>query len=457
MKLFGKIFLWFLAATALMWGVIIFVTRTFQTEPMFSRWQRSARNQLLFYGGTTEQVSAIGDKAQLHQLLARLEDNTAIKEVKLVTQSGEILYGTSEDVGDFSELSSRAAVSGGPEIDVSRTDSALGVERVKLSDGRSAMLAVRWEPPRAPSLFFDSWLGYLRLIGLFLTGIILCAGLAIYLTGPIRRLREATQKLAAGDLQTRVPRGTIRRRDELADLARDFDVMAERIESLVTSQRRLASDVSHELRSPLARLNVALEIAKQKSNPETAPILDRIETESTRLNDMISRLLTLSKLESGAEAIEWRPIDLDELVKDVVADADFEARARGRFVKISSAAACTVMGSESLLRSAVENVLRNAVRYTPEQTVVNVSLAADNGHATLQIADHGGGVPEKELANLFKPFYRVGEARERSTGGTGLGLAIAERAVTAHKGTIAAKNSNGGLAIEIKLDTVKPD
>src|SRR5204863_836395 len=131
--------------------------------------------------------------------------------------------------------------------------------------------------------------------GLFLTAIVLCYALALYLTAPISKLREATQKLAAGDLQTRVASRVVRRRDELADLARDFDEMAERIESLITSQQRLARDISHELRSPLARLNVALEIAKQKGGGVSEPLLDRIETESTRLNDMISRLLTLSR------------------------------------------------------------------------------------------------------------------------------------------------------------------
>src|SRR4029077_19933163 len=133
--------------------------------------------------------------------------------------------------------------------------------------------------------------------------------LALYLTAPISKLREATQKLAGGDLQTRVASRVVRRRDELADLARDFDEMAERIESLITSQQRLSRDVSHELRSPLARLNVALEIAKQKANPETQPVLDRIETESQRLNDMIGRLLTIARLESGAEEIEHANVD----------------------------------------------------------------------------------------------------------------------------------------------------
>lgn len=454
MKLFVKIFLWFLAATALMFGVIIFVTRTFQTEPMFSRWQRSARNQLVFYGGSAEQVDALGGKSALDAYLARLEDNTAIKEVKLVKADGSVVYGSTDDVGDFAALSAKAREIGGAEIDVSQAEFALGVMPVRLTDGSPAVLAIRWDPPRAASLFFDSWLGYLRLIGLLLTGLVVCYALALYLSAPIRKLREATQKLAAGDLRARVPARVIRRRDELADLARDFDEMAERIESLITSQQRLARDVSHELRSPLARLNVALEIAKQKATPEMQPILERIETESTRLNDMISRLLTLAKLESGADDFEREPIELAELVKDVAADADFEAQAKDRFVEVSSAEQCTIVGSESLLRSAIENVLRNAVRYTAERTVVDVSLAANNGHAVLKVADHGGGVPADELSNLFRPFYRIGEARERRTGGTGLGLAIAERAVKAHKGTITATNSNGGLLIEIRLDTV---
>ena len=455
MKLFGKIFLWFLAATALMFGVIIFVTRTFQTEPMFSRWQRSTRNQLVFYGGSAEQVYSLGGKQALDRYLSRLEDNATIKEVKLIANDGTAIYGSADDFDDFSALAASAQVNGGPEIDVGRSDVALGVMPVRFADGRAGVLAIRWDPPRGTSLFFDSWLGYLRLIGLLLTGVVVCYALALYLTAPIRKLREATQKFAAGDLHTRVATRAVRRRDELADLARDFDVMAERIESLVTSQQRLARDVSHELRSPLARLNVALEIAKQKSNPGTEPLIARIEAESTRLNDMISRLLTLARLESGADDFEWERIDLGELVKDVAADAEFEAQAKDKFVSVSSADQCAVMGSENLLRSAIENVLRNAVRYTPERTVVDVSLRAGNGHAVLKVADHGGGVPENELANLFRPFYRIGEARERKTGGTGLGLAIAERAVKAHKGTITASNSNGGLLIEIGLDTVK--
>ena len=452
MKLFIKIFLWFLAAIALMIFVIIFVTRTFQTDPMVGRNQRSTRNQMMIYGGTATQIAKAEGEAGLRTYLARLRDIEPPREVDLVDQSGKVWFGEIDKISDSLDLISRTFVSSAVETDFSLEDRTLGAAPVTFPDGRRFVLVLQWERQAPTPLFWGSTLGYWRLAGLLLTSILLCYLLAAYLTSPIRKLREATQKLADGDLKTRVAQKVGRRRDELADLARDFDDMAERIESLVTSQQRLNSDISHELRSPLARLNVALEIAKQKSTPETASLLDRIETESHRLNEMISRLLILAKLESGSELVEPVRVDLTELVRDVAEDADFEAQAKGRSVRISSDQPCTVMGSENLLRSAIENVLRNAVRYTAEGTAVDVSLVGQNGHSVLQVSDHGGGVPEDELANLFRPFYRVGEARTRKTGGIGLGLAIAERAIKAHKGTIAARNTGDGLMVEIKLN-----
>ncbi len=456
MKLFVKIFLWFLAAIALMVVVIIFVTRTFQTDPMFSRFQRSTRNQMSIYSGTATQIVNAEGENGLRIYLSRLRDLEPPREVNLVDSNGQTWFGEPAAITDSADLIKRTFSSGSAETD-SAEDRTLGASPVAFPDGQRYVLVLQWERQPPQSLFWGSAPGYWRLGGLLLTATVLCYLLALYLTSPIRKLREATHKLADGDLQTRVAQKVGRRRDELADLAGDFDLMAERIESLITSQQRLTRDVSHELRSPLARLNVALEIAKQKSNPESAPMLERIETESARLNDMISRLLTLAKLEGGSEDVERVRLDLAEIVRDVAADADFEAQANGKFVEVTTADRCTVVGSENLLRSAIENVLRNAVRYTPERSVVDVSLSKNNGHAVVRIADHGGGVPEEELANLFRPFYRVGEARERKTGGIGLGLAIAERAVKAHKGTITAKNVNGGLMIEIALDAAKKD
>ncbi|QQS33696.1 MAG: HAMP domain-containing protein [Acidobacteriota bacterium] len=454
MKLFVKIFLWFLLAIFATIGVMTYITRTFQTEPMSSRMERSRRNQMTIFSGTATQIAAAEGEAGLRAFLTRLRDTDPPRKVDLVETNGSLWFGDSGEMAGSADVVSRALSSGVIELQ-SDEEKALGAAPVDFPDGRRLVLVIQWDRQAPPALFFGSTTGYLRLAGLIATAIIACILLAFYITSPIRKLREAAKRLAEGDLATRVAGKIGRRRDEISDLAREFDRMTERIESLINNQVRLNRDISHELRSPLARMNVALEIARSKANPETTPILNRIESESERLNDMIGRLLTLAKLESGSHDIESLRIDLDELVKDVAADADFEARGKGRYVNVSKADHCVVLGSENLLRSAVENVLRNAVRYTKEGTAVDVSVVRQNGKAVVTVADHGGGVPEDELKNLFRPFYRVGEDRTRSTGGIGLGLAIAERAVNAHKGAISARNENGGLVVEIKVDAVK--
>lgn len=451
MKLFIKIFLWFLVAITLTNVVIVFVTRTFQTEPIINRFQRSTLNQMIVYSGTATQIVNSEGEDGLRQFLTRLRDLEPPREVDLIAEDGKVWFGKNDEIADAADIVGKTLGSGDPETDFSIEEKTIGGAPVVFPDGRRFVLVLQWERTGPPSLFFGSWLGYLRLAGLLLTAILLCYGLAAYLTTPIRKLRLATQRLAAGELQTRVAPRLGRRRDELGDLAVDFDEMAERIESLIRSQQRLSRDISHELRSPLARMNVALGIAKQKASPEVAAQLGRIETEADRLNQMIGRILTLSKLESGADGYEKEVIDIGDIVASVADDADFEARPLGKYVTMKGNGTCMVEGNETLLRSAVENVLRNAVKYTKEGTAVEVSVLPNGEKVKVLVRDHGGGVPADELDNLFKPFYRVGEARERSTGGIGLGLAIADRAIAAHDGTIEARNISDGLEIEIAL------
>jgi two-component system sensor histidine kinase CpxA len=353
--------------------------------------------------------------------------------------------------GNYKELVDRSFTSGAVELDTSQQDTALAARPLTFANGQNYALVIRWDRPRPIAIFGESQLRYLRLAGLLLTALLVCYALARYLSSPIGKIRRATQKLAEGELETRVADRIGRRHDELARLARDFDLMAERIESLVTSQQRLLRDISHELRSPLARMNVALGIGKHKASPEVVQQLERIESEADRLNLMIGRLLTLSKLESGAQDYDKQPVDLVEIVASVVDDADFEARPLGKSVNMNGDGSCVVDGNEALLRSAVENVLRNAVRYTKEGSTIDVSVIHSGDKVHVKVSDHGGGVPEDELKNLFKPFYRIGEARERSTGGIGLGLAIADRAIAAHDGIISARNTSDGLEVEIGL------
>jgi two-component system sensor histidine kinase CpxA len=222
------------------------------------------------------------------------------------------------------------------------------------------------------------------------------------------------------------------------------------------SQKRLLHDISHELRSPLACLKIALELARQSDGDEAIWALDRIEREADRLNDLIGQLLTLARLEGKSPVVDAEGVDLKRLLDEVVFDADFEARSRNRAVSIVASPDCLIVGNEQLLRSAIENVVRNAVSYTAEGTAVEVSLRCEddggNSQAIISVLDQGAGVPQAALADIFRPFYRVADARDRQSGGIGLGLSISQRAVEIHGGAVKACNaSGGGLLVEIIL------
>jgi two-component system sensor histidine kinase CpxA len=433
-------------------GAVMILNWTVTTEPVVSRWQSSVRNQTNLYAATIVQIEGTQGEEGVREFLNRIRDVETVTEVNLVRRDGRLWLSDASDVSNYRSLIDSSFNSSTVELELSSTDTALTAKPFKLANGDEYALVIRWDRLRPVPFFGESQLRYLRYGALLLVALLVCYALARYLSSPIQKIRRATQKLAEGELGTRVGNEVGNRRDELAVLAKDFDVMAERIESLITSQQRLSRDVSHELRSPLARMNVALEIAKQKTNGDSSPLLDRIEAESNRLNEMISRLLTLSRLETGSQDFERSEIDLKALVEQVASDADFEANAVGKSVKITHADKCSIVGSDELVSSAVENVLRNAVRYTRDGTAVEVSLASKDGTATVSVRDHGGGVPDDELENLFRPFYRVGEARDRGTGGTGLGLAIADQAIKAHKGRIQARNDDDGLVVEMSFD-----
>ena len=278
---------------------------------------------------------------------------------------------------------------------------------------------------------------------------IFCYFISSYLTKPLFKLGEAASGIAEGRLDTRVDPSLLNRRDEVAGLARNFDRMAERIEALVNGQRALLGDVSHELRSPLSRLLVALSLVKQGPPEETGENLQRIGLEARRLDTLIGQLLSLTRIDSGVDRGSPATFDLTNLVQEVANDGDFEARARNRSVVIKQADACTAAGFEELLRSAVENVVRNAIRHTAEGTAVEISLLCAVGNALLRVRDHGSGVPESMLSEIFLPFRR---APNGNSDGAGLGLAIAERAVAVHRGNIRAMNApEGGLIVEINL------
>ena len=358
-------------------------------------------------------------------------------------------------------------------------------------DGKRYTLVL--ELPPGPRIFF----GPHEIPGLGITIAVITSGLMCYLlawslTSPVTRLRKAAQSLAAGDLSARAGAPASGRGDELTELMCDFDRMADRIEGLVDSQSRLLKDVSHELRSPLARLSVALGLARQRAAseagaeaaPEVAPelegALNRIELEADRLNQLIQRLLTISRLESRTDGLRKTRLSLRELVEQVAHDAEYETPGRGcRVTTLANTSSNTspntslntmadvadeflVEADADLLRSGVENVVRNATRYTAEGTTVDVQLerqrAAQGDEIVVRVQDSGPGVPEEALEKIFEPFYRLDDARNRQTGGAGLGLSIADRAIRLHGGQLRASNrKQGGLEIEIRIPAAERD
>jgi two-component system sensor histidine kinase CpxA len=282
-----------------------------------------------------------------------------------------------------------------------------------------------------------------------LAAFIVSLALARYLSSPIVRLQRASRSLAAGALDTRVGAPVTRRGDEVGQLARDFDAMAERIQALVTAKETLLRDVSHELRSPLARIRMALALAQRRAGAESQNDLDRIEREAERLDALVGQVMTLTRLRT-ANGPRRDVVRLDTLVGVVVDDARFEYP--DAQVELATSGDVSLRGDAEGLKSAVENVVRNALIYGDRSKPIEVSVTADAAKATVRVLDRGPGVPESELKRIFEPFYRTDKSRDHRQDGQGIGLAITARVTELHGGTVTAANrAEGGLEIAIEL------
>ena len=291
------------------------------------------------------------------------------------------------------------------------------------------------------------------LIAVVISGII-CYLLSNYLTKPLRSLSLAAKSLATGQLSTRVGRFVGHHRDEIAQLSHDFDRMAEKIEKMVISKERLLQDISHELRSPLARLQIAVELGRKKSGAEARNEFARMEEECLRLNSLIGEILDFARLDKSVYSLQRTQVNIPALIEHIVADANYEFNKANKHVILTSIACCTLFVDERLLHRAIENILRNALHYSPNKDIVHIlmALSDDQKNLIIQIEDEGPGVPPDQLKKIFKPFYRVDPSREKKTGGYGLGLTIAHQAIYLHNGTIQVSNKiTGGLTVTIVL------
>ena len=291
------------------------------------------------------------------------------------------------------------------------------------------------------------------LIAVFISGLI-CYLLSSYLTKPLRSLSLAAKSIATGQLSTRVGRFAGHYRDEIAELSHDFDLMAEKLEKIVKSKERLLQDISHELRSPLARLQVAIELGRKKSNNIAKNEFNRMEEECIRLNNLIGEILDYARLDKSVYQLQRTIVNIPALVQHIVTDANYEFAKNNERVTVSKPYECQLYVDERLIHRAAENILRNALHYSPAEELVSVCVALSKNQqdVVIEIHDHGPGIPKDQLEKIFNPFYRVDKSREKKTGGYGLGLAIARQAIYLHNGTIQVKNQkSGGLKVQILL------
>jgi two-component system, OmpR family, sensor histidine kinase CpxA len=439
-SLFLKIFFWFWL-TAILTGIALVLSFVLQPGSIPARWHAALTETAGVYGraaaGEFERRGAAAASGYIDELFTNARTSACLYEADGLEIAGRACT-------SFTSLARRASSSGKSVFDM-----RYGIVRIALpvrtTTGRTFVFAT--ELPAGPRAAFGPSRGGLALhwaVAFLVSGLI-CYLLARHLTDPILRLRQASHKLAAGDLNARAASSTGERRDELGDLVRDFNAMAERIQMLVSGQCQLISDVSHELRSPLARLTVALDLARERKGDDSA--FDRMDKDFDRLNEMLERLLAVARLDAIGPSFATEVVDFKAVVAEVVDDAQFEVRDRNRIVRFIGTDV-QVNANPTLLRSAVENIIRNAARYTAAGTCVEVELRTeergDTKMAVLAVRDHGPGVPESELNNIFRAFYRVGDARDRESGGIGLGLAIADRVIRAHRGIIRATNAAGG-------------
>ena len=433
-SLFAKTLLWFLATTAVAIGGVILTTALTVASPE----GRGPFSMLLnVQVAEAKRAYETGGRDALASVLSKFQQITQTKVVFTDAKGIDLLTGQAHP-----ELLRRPArrrwrlpplFGGGPPQVIARPDTTRQYWLFLINQ-------------RSNFTFFFLQPQHLWIIGLV---VLLCYAFAYHLTSPVRRLRAAVDCFGRGDFSARAASN---RKDEIGQLATSFNQMADRIQTLLSAERRLLLDISHELRSPLARLGVAVELAR--SGEDREHMLDRIQKEADRLNELVGELLQVTRVEGDPAALKSVPVRLDELLADLVYDSLLEAKTKDCTLLLKAPAAVTMNGDEALVRRAIENVLRNAIRYAPRGTPVDIELKASAGVGQILVRDYGPGVPPEALPRIFDPFYRVDSDRNRSSGGLGLGLAIARRAVELHNGRLSARNADPGLLVSIELPTV---
>ena len=429
-SLFAKILLWFLATS-----LISFFGAVFISALDMNPWQSPFRRLMDVEERAARTAWETGGAPALADFERRFRTSSDMSAVLTDSHGRDLLTGK-----DYSANMKNA------NFPFSGFRPRNGIIPHRSNDGKYHFILV------VPASRFGSWFISPQALYGLAVAVLLCYLLAMNLTSPLRKLQKTLERFGHGDLTART---SSRRRDELGQLSRTFDRMAGRIETLLAAERRLLLDISHEIRSPLARLGVVVELARNSEDVEGS--LNRIQREADRLNDLVGQLLQVTRAEGDRDKLLHDSVSLDELLDMIVEDCSIEAQARNCELHLSGAPQITVIGDPELLRRAIENIIRNAIRYSPQGAPVDIKLDDSGSVARISVRDQGPGVPPESLGRIFDPFYRVDPDRSRTGGGVGLGLAIARRAVELHEGALRASNANPGLLVEIEIPKRAPD
>lgn len=436
-------------------GTAIWLARQFASDYELSQINSQIENRLTTTATTLERAKGRRGGMTLSTLLDRIGRRDGAALILVEPKSKNLIYGFPHEVRPDRKPFMQLRNSSVPLTIKMSMGTFHGPVSVLLDDQQYKLFIGKTLPPGVFKRFQKNNPGILISAALVLSGL-LCAWMAWSLVRPLRQLQRAVQLMSAGDLDVRV-QGASERTDEIGQLSQDFNRMSHQVATLLAGQKRLLADISHELRSPLARLQVAIGIAYHHCpEDESEPIfkqLSRIEKEAHQIEAMLQQILTLSRLESLQNPYEKQEFAVNPLLIELVNDTQFEAQAENKAVEFSGETQAILLGDMQLFASACSNVLRNAVKYC--STKVEVRILSERDKITIEVSDDGSGVSEQELSDIFTPFYRLSASRNRNTGGVGLGLAIAQQAVFFHKGDIIAYNNDmGGLTVTLTFPVI---
>jgi len=440
-SLYAKIFGWFWL-TLIVGGLLVFLLTVFTgAQPLGRRWMRLTQD---LYAHSAVDFYESGGDASLARYLDTLHNSSALDAHLLDEQHHDLLNRPLTPALRW--LVATSEWEHGPVFHLGRI---WGAATPVDYNGRHFLFVMQAHPMQG---FVDGTVAF-PVLTRTLLAMIVAAGFCVILTRhivkPVRAIQAGALRLASGDLRTRVMPAIAPRNDELADTARAFDQMAERMELLIEKRQELLADISHELRSPLTRMSVSLELLRRGATD----VLPQMEADVDRMNEMIGQILLLTRLDLQPPRAHLAEVDLTAMIESIAQDATFEAQRDGKLVTVEAPTRCLARGDAALLRSAIENVVRNALRYTAPHTAVDITVGrpAEGTGCEVVVRDHGPGVPEDVLPFLCDPFYRVSQAREHEHAGGGLGLSISRRVAELHGGSITLANRTDANGLTVRI------